>query len=302
LEHRAEVRPADQVIDDLLATVGPMPDHAFEARAAAAVAWVVGGIAIPRDVPGAPSETRDFDLRLGEQPLQPLEITSAVHRPTFETSKRAQRKQPSNELAVTQCWVVDMPAFTIEDGRQVPTRVREFITSIDPLLAEVERVGYTEYSFGLWGRDPKFDKTLEALWRSRSQFGFARMPQPGEAPSIETPVGAGGMVTGDLVVAEIEAAADEGNCRKLDEPPDAEERHLFVHVSWSTGAAAAAVTSEHLTAVPTLPSPITTVWVSSGGYMLFSCRPPALWVPHEVLFEVFEHPERWIDSEHQEDP
>jgi hypothetical protein len=49
-----------------------------EIAAADIVATRVGGQAVPRDVPGAPDTTHDFDVQLADGRAIALEVTSAV--------------------------------------------------------------------------------------------------------------------------------------------------------------------------------------------------------------------------------
>ena len=68
-----------------------------EVQAAVAVAATLGGTYIPRDVPGAPEGTHDFDIHVGSRVIA-LEVTSATDGSTTAMWDRVSKSdllQPS---------------------------------------------------------------------------------------------------------------------------------------------------------------------------------------------------------------
>jgi hypothetical protein len=101
-------------------------------------------------------------------------------------------------------------------------------------------------------------------------------------PRLELAVMYGDAVDVDSVADAAETVAGrDDNLKKLREPPVPSRRHLFVLLDWSGGsaswAARDAIEREKMPRIPTLPDPITTVWVAASRRSVLYVSPPGRW-------------------------
>lgn len=265
----------------------------LEKRAAAAVAYVLGARAKRRDLGGA--RVRDYDLAFETRPDEPLEVTrfadEAVMR-TWARLERADREAPS----LSRDWTVDVPSKVAGEGAPNAYDVDRFFREAEPALRKLEEAGHEKFTLGLWVSDPSIEPALRLLADLGCNFGFSREPLPGEVARIFPGAGVGGIVGGDLVAWAVEQeACKDDNREKLREPVGALRRHLFVVVDGSSGAVFSAVSHGMVGRLPELPDPITTAWVA-GSNRMFVTTPPGPWEQHPIPHEVFNDPNRWIDS------
>lgn len=266
-----------------------------EARAAAAAAFVLDARAVPRDAGG--KQMRDFDLVRSDGTIEPLEITMAADQVTRHTWARVgalDRDAPT----LTRAWTLGVPTSSPDAaGEPKPFDARDFLIAAEPLLAELERLGVTEFDTVRWiGGAGSAAAAIARLVAFGCDLGISHELSPGETGRIYLGSGPGGWVDPNSVAVAVEAEASKpDNIAKLREPPEARHRHLFVVIDGSTGGAFSAASHGKLGRLPVLAAPITNVWVGASA-VVHVATPPSPWVSHAIPEAVFDHPERWIDA------
>jgi hypothetical protein len=82
---------------------------------------------------------RDFDLVFADGYREPLEITSYVDRPAYETWERIRRAGPLIAPTLARRWVLAVPHSTPTSGTaRVPYDVNDFVARIQPTLAALK--------------------------------------------------------------------------------------------------------------------------------------------------------------------
>jgi hypothetical protein len=270
-------------------------DHASEAGAAAAAAYVAGAKALRRDLGGG-VQMRDFDLRYGDgRADEPLEVTHFADQASIGTWKRLGRAD-SRALALSRVWTIDIPSSERRpDGSSGPSDVKELLERLESPLRALEERGECEFTVP----GPPGDHPLRELADLGCDIGCSRSAEPGESGGIGFVAAVGGVTSGDSVAWAVEQeAAKRDNQAKLRCLPDAPRRHLFVVMHPSSGSAYFAVKARQLGRLPVLPDPITTAWVWNGDSpCLFVTTPPATWEHHQLPSEVLSNPERWITKD-----
>jgi hypothetical protein len=265
-----------------------------ELKAAASAAYVLGAKLARLDVPPAQG-MRDFDLVFQDQHREPLEITSYVDQPAFESWKRIARAAPLVAPLLRRRWVLTVPHSTpVGASHRVPYDVNDFVGRIEPTLAALEAAGYERISLGRLHRDPALAGAFQTLLELGLQDGISHELQPGQVASISFFAPVGGITHEDLVAAAIEREAnDRGNRRKLAAVANAPRRHLFVVFDGSSGRFFNAAQRGLRGRMPDLPTPITTAWGGAGQHVLVT-TPPGPWQLHPLPRGVFTDPERWL--------
>jgi hypothetical protein len=250
--------------------------RATEEWAAAAAAFVLGARARPIDVPGGPPGQRDFDLVFPDCTIEPLEVTSNAHAPSRQTSARA-AYHSSQPTTLTRTWLLSLPRGTKQAVDVAHVR-REVV---EPLRV-LEAYG-TESLYDVSLFDPASPASSAArVVRSLGvTSGVSVAPDDG-IPRLELAVMYGDAVDVDSVAEAAETVAGrDDNRNKLREPPVAMRRHLFVLLDWSGGsaswAARDAIEREKMPRIPTLPDPITTVWIAASRRSVLYVSPPGPW-------------------------
>jgi hypothetical protein len=264
----------------------------MEQRAAATAAYVLDARAVLRDVGG--KQIRDFDLVRADGSVEPLEVTMAADQITRHTWARVEaldRDAPT----LTRAWTLGVPtSWPDAAGKPKPFNARDFLVTAEPLLAELERLGITEFDTARWV-DGAAGAVVSQLVVLGCDLGLSHEIRAGETGRIYLGSGPGGFVDPNSVAEAIEVeAAKPDNIAKLREPAIATRRHLFVVVDGSTGGAFSAANHGELGRVPVLRSPITTAWVGAST-AVHVATPPDGWISHLIPEEVFEHAERWTD-------
>jgi hypothetical protein len=172
--------------------------------------------------------------------------------------------------------------------------VRQLQQRIEPALQALDAAGIYSIELGTLERKPRLRGSFTTLVELGIDLGFAREPVPGESPHISVGAPVGGFTSADLVASAIEAEAGKpDNQAKLQEPPGAMRRHLFVVFDSSSGSYFNAVDRQMTGRLPQLPAPITTAWAASGGYVLVT-TPPDPWQIHELPPVVFDDPDSFL--------
>jgi hypothetical protein len=266
-----------------------------ELKAAAAAAFILGARLDRLDIPPAQS-MRDFDLVFDDGRREPLEITSYVDRPALETWERIRRAAPLAARALTRRWVLAVPHSTSTSATtRIPYDVKEFVARVEQALAALEAAGHPTINLGRLQRESALAAAVQTLFALGIQDGCSYSLARGQTATISFNAPVGGITDANLIAPAIEREAnDAGNRHKLEQPPHAARRHLFVVFDGSSGSFFNAV-QRGLTdgRLPNLPSPITTAWAGAGGHVLVT-TPPDPWSLHPLPEEVFTAPERWL--------
>jgi hypothetical protein len=282
-----------------------MPVLDVEDKIAAVVASVVGAHAVRRDLGG--HSIRDFDLHFPDGHLEPLEITSyndaaalqtwgrieALNRPDKKTGRR--RPTP-----LRRHWIGSVRAsFDDGSGGRDPYPLRERITTIERALCGLEAAGIDEFDATTFhGASQALHDIRFALLDAGVEHVIGRDSAPEVPPGFYPGASVGGITTADAVTSAIEETVNRAdNRKKLSEPPGAPLRHLFIDFAASSGVAFNAVDHGMTGPVPTLPPPITTIWIATNYGRIFRTTPPADWEEHRVLPEVWNQPEKWLGED-----
>jgi hypothetical protein len=247
-----------------------------ERWAAAAAAVVLGARARAIDVPGGPPGQRDFDLVFPDCTIEPLEVTSNAHAPSRQTSARA-ADHSSQPTTLTRTWLLSLPR-----GTEKPVDVARVRRQVVEPLRVLEACGIESLN-DVWLFGPASAASTAARMVSSLGVtsGVSVTPDDG-IPRLELAVMYGDAVDVDSVAEAAETVARRAdNRQKLREPPVAMRRHLFMLLDWSGGsaswAARDAIEREKMPRIPTLPDPITTVWVAASRRSVLYVSPPGPW-------------------------
>jgi hypothetical protein len=267
-----------------------------ENAAGAAVAFVLGGRAVPRDPGGGYRSTRDFDIILPDGRREPLEVTTFADEAVLTTWNREGRSERA-VASLRRHWSIDAPSIDRDGSKGAhPVDVRRIRRVAESALVVLEAAGYESFSFGLMLHDGSVSDAVQSLAGVGSQFGVSHDAGAGLG-SLRLVIPVGGAVSGDLVAYAVESEANkEDNRAKLRGHPGSSCRHIFVSIDPSSGAAWSAIKYASESRLPNLPDPITTAWVGGFGPHLLVTTPPETWQEHAIPHEVFEHPENWIDE------
>ncbi len=265
----------------------------LELKAGAAAAYVLAAKLIRRDLPPA-QNTRDFDLVFPDGSFEPLEVTRCADATALQTWDRIGAGTvvaPS----LRRRWVLSVPnSVPISETKRAAYDVKEFTARIEPALAALESRGHDTINLGPMQRDPALAPAMQTLLELRVQHGFSR-PLPGDVPGhISFNASVGGITLPDLIAIGIEReAAKPDNLSKLDDPPQARRRHLFVVFDDSSGSFFNALDRQMESRLPQLPHPITTAWAACRGHVLVT-TPPSPWERYQLPEDVFIAPQFWL--------
>jgi hypothetical protein len=276
-------------------------DDEFEDVAAAAVAFTVQGCAIRRDIrgpAGAGARIRDFDIRVDGRPDEPLEVTQFVDRPALETLQRALKPAPPAS-SLSLVWLVNVH----REDQSETADYRQLREALEPLLAELEKRGVTDFTNAFWYWPPEHAEPLQALVQLGVNAASSEPSQSGQG-QIDFERMATHRAVPSLVPEAVEAEANKpDNIEKLAEPAGAEDRHLCVVIPVTASQASFTLLSWGLGELPSppdlpsLPPPITRAWILPGfGSPVASIyvTNPDGWGRVDLPPDVGEHPERWI--------
>jgi hypothetical protein len=266
----------------------------LERRAASMVVAELGAARfVERDVRGAPSGTRDFDIVFNGGREEPLEVTTNLNTVVMRAFGRADGGSFELPANVQRYWVVSAnQTFTDTNGRTVPFDRKRVTELLPPVIEQLERTGETYFDTdrlawpfggrGVTGYEQPA-RELYYLGITRGISGEVR----GEKPRISVHLGGGGSWGPDTIPRVLGAiAALPDNVAKLEARPGAQRRHLFVVLagSGSTDMAGWALTDflrgswiwDEPPGVPELPDPITTIWAGTTAGGIYA-TPPGGW-------------------------
>ena len=248
-----------------------------EARAAEILAAVLGGEVLPRDVPGAPGGTHDFDVLTTETVIA-VEVTRAVHGPSL-AAERTRHGVDWTCPSLAESWYLHH-----RPGRLGVKRLR---SEIEQLLGLLERAGVA--AFGAGAETPPRRDARAAIERLGT-FGVRSGRSLGAANEVPTLIfgsSSAGSTSPEVVNAAVEMAA-EAKAGKLMAALGADERHLFLWLDGSADQANAAMSFDVLPLrPPSLSLGVDAVWVAPGPYVqegprltgrLWHCIPGDGWV------------------------
>jgi hypothetical protein len=249
-----------------------------EEAAGEIVAELLGGTAVPRDVPGAAEKTHDLDIKLPDGRRIPLEVTAAADE-ALEALAKAALHTKHQAPTLSQDWWVGLPM----DGK---VKVKPLMKAVIPLLETFETHGVTQVS--RFPRDKPAGSEGEAAEAARALHGLGALhahaigpPKPGEVTQIFTSL-AGSAGSDFESMNDLVAERASKKVEKLI-AAGGDERHLFVWLRGSASDAQLAMTTlPPPGSVPEIPEGIDVVWLAVGVpgqpvSWLWRLRPPGGW-------------------------
>src|ERR1700694_2863322 len=237
-----------------------------ENDAAGVVAGKLGGRIEPKDVPGAPDGTHDFDILLHNGSVIALEVTS-TSEPEAVSIWEAIHRQNWEAPTLQKSWTITIPHPIGQSG----VRIKELRKRIVPLLETLNRYGVADFGAVMTGAlDWPDGASLAAREAICTIIGLGvtagtviaeQDPTTPRHVALGT-VGPGSAVDAEALNRSVELAAAE-NHKKLARAK-ADHRHLFV---WATGLGDAVPMELDILPkqVPRIPLSIDVVWVATWG-------------------------------------
>ena len=238
--------------------------NALEVAAGKIVAHYLSGSEIPKDVPGAPDMTVDFEVVLPDSRTIALEVTTAADGKVLSLLAAGSKREWSAP-GLTNDWQVG-----VAHGKDI--QVAQVLKQILGPLEVYEQDGLTEVA--TW-TNPRWNQALaglssQAAAAARTQFDLgvvvARSFGAKQGSVAQIYITAHGGATSDVgQVTELVEAAAEANRDKL-AAAAGDEKHLFVWLNPSYAAAELAVATQPAPpAPPAIPSGVDVVWLATQG-------------------------------------
>ena len=224
---------------------------------------------LPRDLPGAPDGTHDFDILTPAGRIA-LEVTRAADERVLSTFAAAMgHRFPAPELAST--WLLTIPTL----GPNLPVSSRTSAKSAPALIA-VQRAGLDEFNGRLY--PGQADPALVEATALLAALGVSWARTWGEdGPPRLVFNGHGGFGSNADDVNRLAAEHAAANAAKL-RAAAADERHVFVWIDPSYAEAELAMhAGPPPDRAPELPDGVDVVWVANPSGHLWRCRPPGGW-------------------------
>ena len=269
--------------------------HELEERAAQLVVDELGaGSYEALDIPGAPDNSRDFEILFTDGHREPLEVTTNLDTTVMKSLGRTGGGIIELDADVARLWMVTSEAtWTDTRGETQPFDRDKVVALIVPLIEQLERDGETSLdmprlawplAYGGTYRYAAAARELHA--RGISHGSSIDRTHPDVKAGISIHLGGGGAVgPATLTTALEEIAAREDNVAKLASRADADRRHLFVALSGrgSNDMASWALQSyldgwvwDQDPPLPALPDAITTIWAGNRHGGIYA-SPPDKW-------------------------
>ncbi len=240
-----------------------------ELRAATIVGAILDGCAVPRDLPGAPDHTHDFDVLLPGKRVA-LEVTRAANKDVL-SARAAALRRPFPAPGLANSWLLSIPTLG-----PAPPVVKKIVKKSPPLLVILEEHNLAEIDGQLHpGQAPaavvKASRELATLRVSRARVWAVDGP-----PQLWF-IGHGGISADVDAVNRLAAEHGAENANKL-LAAQADERHLFIWMDSSHADAELAMhTGPPPDQPPVLPNGIDVVWIANPSGHLWRSRPPHSW-------------------------
>ncbi len=226
----------------------PISDAATTSHAGRIFSSILGGNVVPKDVPGAPPGTHDFDLELGDGRVIAVEVTVSTDRRVVEFWA-AVHDQSWDAPQLRTSWLLNVTP---------PANIKTLRGNVEPLLCGLEQAGRSKFGIRDGTTAPEVKELLRLLVKGGDVWNGVLPPR---IFLYSTSVGSVG-IDGVRAAVEHETAKPD-NRAKLGRAP-ADERHFFVWIDPLHTQAAAAMGFMGVT-VPTgctLPPEIDTLWVA----------------------------------------
>lgn len=246
----------------LLGVGGNTSGSTLELVAAEMIAHLTGGRLVSRDVPGAAAGTHDFDINFASGRVVALEITTAVYRPWVVLQHRLSKHNTMDTSDLRYTWRVSghFGFLPLRPGNL--SDVTEIRRQAIGYLRELEAAGVDEFQeFPDERLIPWLTATFQGLRRLGITRGYCERHHTASARLIFNGLlGYSGAVSPETINRIVEAEIGH-NHDKLARAR-ADDRHLFIWVDPSIGAAGVSVAPDRLPiGAPTLPSGLDTVWL-----------------------------------------
>jgi hypothetical protein len=267
----------------------------LEQHAAEMVVAELGAVgAQKRDMPGAPSGTRDYDVLFADGHEEPLEVTTNLDRSVMNALQRTDGGVLKLDANVQRLWmVVGSQTWTDENGTTKPFDRRRVAALLVPLIEQLEQEG--EDSFDVvrlaWPTVPGAPQHHRSVAVDLHALGIlegAAIPQthPEARSGISVHLSGGGAWGPATITRALEELAVlDDNVAKLEARRDAVRRHLFVVLSGRGASDMAGWALQDFLddwmwdedpPLPKLPAAITTIWAGNRTGGIYA-TPPERW-------------------------
>jgi hypothetical protein len=238
-----------------------------ELRAATIVGSILDGCVVPRDLPGAPAATHDFDVFMAAGRVA-LEVTRAVDERAAATRAAAFRRPfPAPQLASS--WLLSIR--TVGPGQP---EVKPIVKASPALIAVLERHGVSEVQGQFHPGDAPTVVVHAATELARLGVSHATAWAVDGPPRLWF-TGHGSIRDDIDAVNRLAAEHAAKNVKKL-LVALADERHLFIWME-EDDAKLAMETGPPPSTTPTLPQGIDVVWVATTSGHLWRLHSPGDW-------------------------
>ncbi len=254
-----------------------------ETAAGQIVAQQLDGQIDPQDVEGAPDGTHDMDIKLADERIICLEVTSAADGPT-EALRNAALGREWKAPSLSHHWWLGVP-------NNPNIKVKALMTKVVPHLEVFERHDIEQVGgAGRTDRRPPSGADQKVINAAQAVFKLGAdratrlaAPKPRETALVMASLHGGASSNFDLL-NELVAECARAKAEKL-AAATGDERHLFVWMRSSVADAELAMaTLPPPESTPTLPEGIDVVWVATGPEhpdalcgRLWRLEPPGRW-------------------------
>ncbi len=226
-----------------------MAANSTNQRASRILGQTLGGTVVPRDVPGAPPGTHDFDVKLRDGRTVAVEETISTDRRIVQFW-HVVHDESWDAPSLRRSWLLNVTP---------PARVKTLRDRVEPLLRALENAGVDKFGLlpGVTASSPEITELHGLLVKAGGVL-------PALPPRIFIMHTGAGATSTDAVREAIEQEAMKSDNRSKLVRAVADERHLFVWVD-PLGSPAAPATGFMDVALPggcNLPPEIDVVWVA----------------------------------------
>lgn len=230
---------------------GPYASRMPDCRAAFAgqlLSTVLGGNVVPRDVPGAPAGTHDFDLKLDDDRTIAVEVTFSADHDKVEFW-HVVHKTEWDVPQLEHSWLLNVTPLA---------RVGTLRGKIESLLRALERRSVYKFGLGVKVSAPEIDELYRLLVKAGAVW-------PDVHPSrIGIYSTGGGATSTELVREVVEYEASKPDNRNKLARAKVDERHLFVGLDPATSptAPASGFMDVRLPGPCNLPPEVDVAWIA----------------------------------------
>ncbi len=241
-----------------------MPDKMTENAAADVVAHQMDAQVVRRDCPGAPDGTHDFDLLYTNGKVAALEITTAASElilKRWHSMSNINHRFVAKSLRST--WMLMLR------GGNPQVNLKKIVSEAPRLLERLEVSDISGFErtspdeIVVHGSADKGDNEAVDRLRALGVTSCSAIGHPEQGSDASILLAGAGGYSGSIRRESINGVIEHAICanQKKLERAAADERHVFVWIDPSIGAAGVSIDGSQPPATgPNLPEPVTTVW------------------------------------------